>query len=255
VVLELLFPGRCLLCGGELSFNSRRGEPLCLGCRAGLQPLSGARRCAVCSLPLISEAELCTRCRRREFQFDNNLSLFEYQGAIRELLYQYKFRNRLRLAGVLAGFFADALRAGYPGVVLVPVPANPQAVARRGWDPVERICRILEREHGQAVCRALARSAGPSQKLLGYEERRRNLRLRLRRRSPLSAASPLFAARRSPLSAASPLFAASATASAAEPLLLDDVFTTGATASECARLLKQAGASQVRVLTLAIDVP
>jgi len=222
------------LCGGELSFNSRRGEPLCRECRAGLVPLSGARRCVVCSLPLISEEALCTRCRRREFQFDGNRSLFEYQGAIRELLYQYKFRNRLRLAGVLAGFFAEALRAGYPGIVLVPVPANPQAVARRGWDPVERICRVLEREHGRAVCRALARRSGPPQKLLGYEERLRNLRLRLR---------------------CNPLFAASATAPAAETLLLDDVFTTGATASECARLLKQAGASRVRVLTLAIDVP
>jgi ComF family protein len=233
VALELLFPGRCLLCGGELAFNCRRGEPLCLECLEGLEPLSGVRRCAVCSLPLISERKVCTRCRQREYEFESNLSLFEYQGALRELLYQYKFRNRLRLAGVLAGYFADALHAGFPGVVLVPVPANPRAVARRGWDPVERICRILERVHGFAACRALGRSAGPSQKLLGYEERRRNLRLRLRRR-------------RSPLSAA---------ASAAEPLLLDDVFTTGATASECARLLKQCGASRVRVLTLAIDVP
>jgi ComF family protein len=225
VALELLFPGICLLCGGELAFNARREEPLCLECREKLTPLAGARRCAVCSLPLISERKACTRCRKREYEFDDNFSLFEYQGAVRELLYQYKFRNRLRLAGVLAGFYADALRAGYPGVVLVPVPANPRAVARRGWDPMERICRILEHAHGFSACRALARGAGPPQKHLGYEERRGNLRLRLRR------------------------------VPAADPLLLDDVFTTGATASECARLLKGGGAPRVRVLTLAIDVP
>ena len=227
MVLELLFPGRCLLCGGELSFNSRRGEPLCLECRAGLEPLSGARRCAVCSLPLISEAELCTRCRRREFQFDDNLSLFEYQGAIRELLYQYKFRNRLQLARILAGFYAQALRAGFPGAVLIPAPANPQAVRRRGWDPVERLCRVLQREYGFPVRRTLERGAGPAQKLLGYEERRLNLRgtIALRGGTP------------------------------GELVLIDDVFTTGATASECARLLLAGGASRVRVLTLAIDVP
>ena len=225
--MELLFPGRCLLCGEELVFNSREGEPLCLACRAGLIPLDSPRRCAVCSLPLLSEQRLCTRCRKREYEFESNLSLFEYQGDIRELLYQYKFRNRLRLAGVLAGFYAQALRAGFPGAALVPAPANPQAVRRRGWDPVERVCRILERAHGFAVCRALGRRAGKPQKLLGYEERRLNLRgtIRLRRVPP------------------------------ADPVLLDDVFTTGATASECARLLRLGGASRVRVLTLAIDVP
>jgi ComF family protein len=210
---------------------------LCPACRAGLLPLAGTRRCAVCSLPLISETRLCTRCRKREYEFQSNLSLFEYGGEIRELLYQYKFRNRLRLAPVLAGFYAEALRAGFTGAVLVPAPANPQAVRRRGWDPVERICRVLERRHGFPASRALARSTGPAQKLLGYEERLRNLRgtLRLRRRP-----SPEPLPRELVLS---------------DLVIIDDVFTTGATASECARLLRLAGASRVRVLTLAIDLP
>jgi ComF family protein len=227
VILELLFPGRCLLCGEELVFQASDGEPLCPACRAGLVPLAGTRRCAVCSLPLISETRFCTRCRKREYEFQSNFSLFEYRGEIRELLYQYKFRNRLRLAGVLARFYAEVLRASFPGAVLVPAPGNPQAVRRRGWDPVERICRVLERRYGFRASRALARRAGPPQKLLGYEERLRNLRGTIRlQRQPL-----------------------------AEPVLLDDVFTTGATASECVRLLRLGGASRVRVLTLAIDVP
>jgi ComF family protein len=227
VVLELLFPGRCLLCGRELAFRARGGQPVCLACREALTPLAERRRCAVCSLPLLAERRLCTRCRRREYAFEANLSLFEYRGDIRELLYQYKFRNRLRLAPVLAEFYAETLRARFPGAVLVPAPANPQAARRRGWDPVERICRVLESKFGFACSRALSRRAGPPQKLLGYEERLRNLRgtILLRRSPP------------------------------AEPLLLDDVFTTGATASECARLLRMGGASRVHVLTLAIDVP
>jgi ComF family protein len=227
VILELLFPGRCLLCGAELAFRARPGEPVCRDCREALAPLAEARRCAVCSLPLLSEKRLCTRCRKREYEFEANLSLFEYRDEIRELLYQYKFRNRLRLAGVLAEFYARALRASFPGAVLVPAPASPQAVRRRGWDPVERICRVLEREYGFAAGRALARRPGPAQKLLGYEERLRNLRGTIRLRQP----------------------------PAREPVLIDDVFTTGATANECARLLRQGGALRVRVLTLAIDVP
>jgi ComF family protein len=242
VILELLFPGRCLLCGAELAFRAAHGEPLCLDCKDRLVPLAGRRRCAVCSLPLLSEKRLCTRCRKRRYEFESNLSLFEYRDEVRELLYQYKFRNRLRLAPVLAEFYARALRAAFPGAALVPVPANPQVARRRGWDPVERICRVLERRYGFAVFRALARRAGPPQKLLGYEERLRNLRgtLRLRRRrgpQPVPG-EPLLDDLAIP-----------------ELTLVDDVFTTGATASECARLLRLAGASRVRVLTLAIDVP
>jgi ComF family protein len=237
VILELLFPGRCLLCGAELAFRAGAGEPVCRECREALAPLAEARRCAVCSLPLISEWRLCTRCRKREYEFESNLSLFEYRDEIRELLYQYKFRNRLRLARVLAGLYARALRAVFPGAVLVPVPASPQAVRRRGWDPVERICRLLEAEYGFAVSRALVRRAGPPQKLLGYEERLRNLRgsIRLRRPAGRQRAIRDLLIR--------------------DPMLIDDVFTTGATASECARLLRQGGAWRVRVLTLAIDVP
>jgi len=227
VLLELLFPGRCLLCGGELAFSAGRGGPLCLDCRETLRPLEGSRRCEVCSLPLLSERRLCTRCRRREYEFESNLSLFEYRGAIREVLYQFKFRNRLRLAGLLAAPAAVVLAARFPGATLVPAPANPQAVARRGWDPVERICRILKHSYGFPTCRALERLAGPPQKLLGYEERRRNLRGTIRLRQAPSA----------------------------ELVLLDEVFTTGATASECARVLKQGGACRVRALSLAIDVP
>lgn len=232
MILELLFPGRCLLCGAELAFRAAGAQPLCLDCRRRLAPLAGGRRCAICSLSLISEKRLCTRCRKRQYEFEANFSLFEYRDEIRELLYQYKFRNRLRLAGVLAEFYAQALQARYPQAVLVPVPANPQAARRRGWDPVERICRVLEGRYGFACSRALERRAGPPQKLLGYEERLGNLRdtIRLRRR-PGPEPVPV------------------------EPILIDDVFTTGATASQCARLLKQGGASRVRVLTLAIDVP
>ncbi len=232
MILELLFPGRCLLCGTELAFRSGRGEPLCLDCRDQLAPLAEGRRCAVCSLPLLSEKRLCTRCRKRRYEFEANFSLFEYRDEIRELLYQYKFRNRLRLAGVLAEFYARALRRSFPQAELVPAPANPQAVRRRGWDPVERICRVLECRYGFASRRALVRRAGPPQKLLGYEERLRNLRgsMRLRRRPGLGPGP-------------------------GELVIIDDVFTTGATASECARLLRLAGASRVRVLTLAIDVP
>lgn len=223
----MLFPGRCLLCG--IPLFGRGAEPLCADCRGSLVPIPAVHRCRVCSLPLISEEDTCTRCRKREYAFDRNLSMFEYRGEVRELLYQYKFRNRRRLGSVLADFLATALRSQFPELALVPVPASPRAVRRRGWDPVAVIARHLERQHGGRVCRCLARRRGMPQKSLRYEQRLDNLR-----------GTVHLTARGAP---------------AERVVLLDDVFTTGATASECAAVLLRGGARAVDVVSFAIDVP
>jgi ComF family protein len=228
--LELLYPGSCLLCGRRLFLDDRPFCPVCSDCLHSLQPVQATRRCRVCSLSLISEEKLCTRCRRRLYAFANNFSIFEYRGEMRELLYQFKFRNRARLGPVLADFFAAALKERRDPGLLVPVPGNPVSVGARGWDPMVVIARILSRHHGFPVARLLARRRGSAQKTLSYEERRSNLagKVRLLRPPPPGTT---------------------------RVILLDDVFTTGATASECARLLQEAGVQSVQVLTLAIDVP
>ncbi len=228
--LELLYPGSCLLCGRQLRFESRPFCPVCADCLRSLHPVRATRRCRVCSLPLISEQGLCTRCRRRLYAFERNFSIFEYRNEMRELLYQFKFRNRLRLGPVLADFFAEALKERRARGLLVPVPGNPVSVRARGWDPMVVIAGVLGRNHGFPVGRLLARRPGSAQKTLSYEERRSNLAGKVRLRRPPPAGT-------------------------ARVVLLDDVFTTGATASECAHLLEEAGVQSVEVLTLAIDVP
>jgi len=228
--LDLLYPGRCLLCGEELRFESRVFSPVCSACLGSLQPVRASRRCRICSLPLISERVVCTRCRGRQYAFERNLSIFEYRGAVRELLYQFKFRDRLRLGRVLADFFAAALQAPVDAGLLVPVPGNPLSVRARGWDPMVVIAGVLAGACGFPVRRLLSRRPGAAQKSLSYEERRSNLAGRLWLLQPPPAGT-------------------------GRVTLLDDVFTTGATASECARVLAAAGVPSVEVLSLAIDVP
>jgi ComF family protein len=227
--LQLIYPGRCLLCGEELPPDGPL-LPVCSGCLRTLDPVQAVRRCQLCSLPLISEQEMCVRCRGRNYAFRRNISIFEYRGAARELIYQFKFRNRIRVAPVLAAFFRASLEALPAGTLLVPVPGNPLSVRARGWDPMCVIGDTLSRSYGYAVRRLLARRSGAAQKSLSYEERRSNLAGRLR----IARAVPGGASR---------------------VILLDDVFTTGATASECARVIAEAGVEAVEVLSLAIDVP
>jgi ComF family protein len=192
-----------------------------------VRPIAGPA-CSICGTPLLSEAGTCTRCRDRSYHFESARPVFEYAGAVRELLYLYKFEGRRRLAAVFAQWIAEALASCWPGVALVPVPGRAQPLRRRGWEHVAEIARHLERRHGARVLCCLARLPGGQQKLLDFAARAANVRGRIRFRD---LGSPL----------------------PAEVVLLDDVLTTGATADECARVLRSAGARRVHLVTLAID--
>ena len=151
--------------------------------------------------------------------------MFAYAGEVKELVAWYKFSHRTRLAVLFAQYLGEALSREMPGVLLVPAPARsgPRAV-----DHVERIARVLERRHGAHVVRALERVGGVSQKTLDFEARKKNLAGAIRARRNVRVPR--------------------------EAVLLDDIFTTGATADACATALKDAGCGSVHVLTLAIDL-
>ena len=221
-VFEVMFPGRCLLCGQWLYFEG--GSPLCGRCREGLKPLSGPR-CRICSMPLVSEKDTCLRCRQTALAFGECFSLFAYEGKVRDLIHMYKFSGRTRLAGVFADFLAGAAAGRFGDAVVVPVPPRPE---RKGNDHVGRIARALHVRHGLSVCSVLEKGRGPAQKTLDFEERRKNLVGAFRMKAGVKA----------PLSV----------------VLLDDVFTTGATLDACARVLREGGAARVSALTIAIDM-
>ncbi len=221
---DMLFPGRCLLCGEWLAFPRQHRLPVCGDCLGGLRPLGG-ERCRVCSTPLVSERGICTRCRRTTYAFSSNHSVYANEGALKELIAQYKFSGRSSLAGLFAAGLAEAFRALFSGLPLVPVPPRPR---QRSPGCVERLARALRRETQLELRRVLLRAGGAAQKSLDFQERSMNLRGMLRVRS--RAAVP------------------------ARVVLLDDVFTTGATADACAAALREAGCSEVMVLTLAIEL-
>jgi competence protein ComFC len=239
-VLDLLFPGSCLLCGGDLAVLATRSpHPVCADCVAGIRRIEG-RRCRVCGTALSSEREICTRCRERSFAFDRALPLFAYQGALRELLYLYKFEGRRRLAALFAAWIACALVEAWPGVPVVPVPGRARVLRVRGWEHVGEIGRALERRHGIEVVRCLTRRGGGEQKGLDFAGRAANVRGRIVY-GATAGRGLLRGARRAGLR------------SGGDAVLLDDVLTTGATADECARVLREHGTRNVHLVTLAID--
>lgn len=237
-ILSVVAPLDCVVCGAPA--EPPGAWPLCEACADSI--LSGGHgdggpegrasvRCSVCGKPIVSERDVCTRCRGTAFGFDSAYPLFRYAGDVRAILLAYKSGGRRSLSGFLALSVAGALRAEYPGRVVVPVPPRPGKLRRKGWDQVEVLARVLERGHGITVRRLLARVDGLEQKALDLEGRAANLRgkIGLSRGVSGGAAVP------------------------EDPVLLDDVLTTGATLSECAFALKAAGSRRVDAVAIAAD--
>ena len=225
-MLEALFPGRCLLCGRWLSVSDAPPVPLCDPCRRSLVPI-GSERCRKCGMGLVSEKVTCMRCREADFVFESNVALFAYSGAAKELIRKLKFEGRVRLAGLFADLAAAAFCPEWERYPLVPVPSRP---GRKTPDPAGRVAACLEKRYGKTVMRLLARTGGLPQKSLDLPRRRENLRgmIRLAPGKCLSGPPP-------------------------QVILLDDIFTTGATIDACARVLRDAGCQRVCSITLAIE--
>jgi ComF family protein len=159
------------------------------------------------------------------------MSLGPFEGALRTLVHELKYRGRRRVASRLAEelLAAPGVRALLEGdAVLVPVPLHPRRRRERGFNQSELIARAIARTTGLAVAEGalVRRTDGPPQAGLSAAERRRNV-------------AGAFAVRRRTAVAGRAV------------VLIDDVWTTGATALACARMLRDAGAAEVRLLAVA----
>ena len=146
------------------------------------------------------------------------------------LLQALKFQGRRRLAAFLASLAARELDQApgrdAQGIVVVPVPPRP---GRREPDAVARVASDLDVAHGFCVRPLLIRTVRTPQKTLGYEQRKANLRGGIRVDPRRAGAVP------------------------PRVVLLDDVFTTGATVDACAQALLDAGCTRVDALTLVME--
>jgi ComF family protein len=244
-VLAVAFPAACLLCGRELT--SEGLSRICRDCWAGLEPWTGPA-CASCGLPFASphaqdSATLqCGECRKSLAAFDKARSFAIYTGNLRRVILHVKFgrQERLgkRLGELLAGLW-DSLPElrERDSPVIVPVPLHPSRQRERGFNQAELLAAGL--------VRALRKG--------GAELRVRKGCLRRRRATPPQTGLSLAARRenlRGAFEAGVPEQIRGRTV-----VLIDDVMTTGATLSACARALKRAGAERVFGLTLARATP
>ncbi len=232
-ILGLVFPAHCALCAVPLAPG--RPTPLCDRCWDALPSIRQpyCPRCGrqIRGATLVPFDTPCGECRIEKPRFGICRSAGLYEGSLRECVHLLKFGDRRELAAAMGLFMAECLARELPGAkydALVPVPISRARLRERGFNQARDLARALGARAGMPVeARALTRGEGrPSQRTFSRAERCKNVCGDF----TVSDAGAVEGRRL---------------------LLIDDVYTTGATVDECVRVLLRAGAEAVDVFTLA----
>jgi ComF family protein len=236
-----LFPADCRICGEPLVSISRL--PVCDACLASVQPIT-AGTCVLCGERILSpyivtspDEPRCGLCRRIAPPFRRAVAYGSYEGGLRELIHLLKYQQIRPAAHVLGRMLAEAIQKlpppfGQARLMVLPVPLHRAKFRQRGFNQSELIAQAALKfsaaKHQLRLHTGILVRLRATQSQIGLtrHQRRENMR------GAFSVAQPAAIADR-------------------EILLVDDVFTTGTTASECARVLLREGASKVWVATVA----
>lgn len=236
-----IFPADCRICNNPLNNVSRL--PVCGECLATIHPITG-RLCSVCGerilTPFVVTAEgpgpRCGVCRQVAPKYESAVAYGSYEGALRELIHLLKYDGVRPAATILGQLLSPVIASVEPRlsdrrVLVIPVPLHMSKRRQREFNQAELIAEAalncLPKARFELRTEILARRRQTlSQIGLSSYQRRENLR------GAFTVTRPEVLKGR-------------------EVLLVDDVLTTGTTASECARVLRRAGASKVWVGTVA----
>ena len=223
-LLSVFFPLRCVHCG-------RPGTWLCAPCAGGMKPV-GPRICDRCGRPAPYAVPECHECRGRGLQFERARAAFVFDGPVRSLVHRLKYAGHRRLAGLMADISCN--RADLTDIskeaTLTYVPLHRSRMLSRGYNQAGMYARALASRLDLPVENLLCKqNPTTSQNRLNLDERKVNL-------------------------AGSMAIRDGARCGGRRILLIDDVYTTGSTVSECARVLKKGFGVDVHVWTFARTV-
>jgi ComF family protein len=227
---QFLLPSQCQCCERFLEGGRAVVCPDCLAQIPWIEPPF----CSICGIPFpsrVGEPHPCSDCMTKKRYFQSARALGSYAGSLQKMIHRWKYQEKTYLTAPLGKWMAMGVQRYWdppPFDFLLPVPLHLQRLRARGFNQVLLLVRELSRRTGIPYRKKLLqkKNATTPQVELSGTEREKAVRdaFHITGTDGLEGKSIL---------------------------LVDDVYTTGATVNECARILVMAGARRVDVLTLA----
>lgn len=236
-ILDFIWPRECAVCTGA---SDRPGRYICSDClmRLPFLPVDGLCRQCGRDAPGLNGEFLCSECSSPPRpSYDRVGSVLRFEGRLREMINAYKFRGSLHLRNDFVDFLEAFVRVRFPvekiGFVL-PMPSSLTNRFWRGYNQCDYLASQLAKRLGVPYAGRAMKRRGVFRKQseLSAEERKTNVK-------------GTFAVTREGKRCLAAMPSSSAV------LVLDDIMTTGATLSECAKTLKECSVENVWCVTLA----
>jgi len=228
---DLVFPPRCIACGNLA--DDCEDNPFCRSCLSRIHFIRSSI-CLSCGLPFGAgecKNHLCGECLSSEPCFTVARAVGTYETVLLDAIHRFKYKGSMHVGEALGRFMAQY---DYPSLrisdyaMLIPVPLHLKRLRERGFNQSVILAREMARRHSVPMNFSILKRRvwTEPQVTLGKEARKANVRgvFEVTDRGSIKGE---------------------------KVLLVDDVFTTGSTVKECARLLMESGAAEVGVLTLA----
>ena len=229
--IELLYPRNCIACGCLVE-----GNHFCYLCTECARNLYSIRppNCLTCGAPFYGKVvgtQQCPRCSQLTPFFVSGRSAILLNGSGKALIHELKYHHGLFLAADIRTLFGNlpGIKNFLANAILVPVPLHPRKQRERGFNQSYYIAKSLLPLHRTLTLQCLLRRTidTSTQTRLNRQERQKNLK----RAFSLKSQTNLEVNKKH--------------------IIIDDVFTTGATLNSCSQVLYQVGIRDLHVLTLA----
>lgn len=219
-VIRFALPPRCATCGVVVDGDDR----LCVDCWSKIHFLSG-KGCALCGIPMEQDGLTCGPCLASPPRHDGVRAVALYDDQTRDIALRLKYGRRIGLARLIAT--AMVRLVDDQDALLIPVPLHRWRIWSRGFNQSVLIARAVSRQTGNPLMIDILRriKATPPLRGLGARDRAKAVR----------AAFAIAPEHKAALKDR-------------QVILVDDVYTSGATANACAHMLKRAGAARVTIL-------
>jgi ComF family protein len=219
-ILNILFPVACVICKSQVF--ERRYSAVCPHCWDALTPITPPI-CPKCGMPAPAIEGWCRRCRKGDNVFDYARSAVFFNDPAREIVHHLKYSDRVSLAKPIGRILRVLYeKSDFAGNLVLPVPLHRTRERSRGYNQAESIAVELGLPVDARLLRRSKKTAPQSG--LSRSERSKNLASAFELRGDVKGL---------------------------KVILVDDVFTTGATMNEISKVLKRGKVERVEVLTFA----